>query len=92
MLFQSGVAIAGDAPAHGGTVVHWSYEGDGSPEKWGELQSDFDVCQLGLEHTPIDLRNVIKGDDGSIDYDCKPLPFRILNNGDTIQVEQCLRD
>jgi len=71
--FKAGAAIASDAPAHGGAAAHWSYEGEGSPEKWGELQSDFKVCQLGLEQTPIDLGSGIKGDVGSVDYDYKPL-------------------
>ena len=82
---KAGASIASDAPAHGGAAAHWSYEGDGNPEKWGELQSDFKMCQLGLEQTPIDLGNGIKGDVGSVDYDYKPLPLRIVNNGHTIQ-------
>ncbi len=83
--FKAGAAIASDAPAHGGAAAHWSYEGEGSPEKWGELQSDFKACQLGLEQTPIDLGSGIKGDVGSVDYDYKPLSLRIVNNGHTIQ-------
>ena len=84
---KAGAAIASDAPAHGGAAAaHWSYEGDGAPEKWGELQPDFKVCQLGLEQTPIDLSNGIKGDPDSVDYDYKPSALRIVNNGHTIQV------
>ena len=82
---KAGAAIASDAPAHGGAAPHWSYEGNGNPEKWGELQSDFKMCQLGLEQTPIDLSDGIKGDVGSVDYAYKPLPLRIVNNGHTIQ-------
>jgi len=84
---KAGAAIASDAPAHGGAAAaHWSYEGDGAPEKWGELQPDFKVCQLGLEQTPIDLSNGIKGDPDSVDYDYKSSALRIVNNGHTIQV------
>ena len=84
---KAGVAIASDVPAHGSAVAaHWSYEGDGNPEKWGDLQSDFKMCQLGLEQTPIDLNSGIKGDVGSVDYDYKPLPLRLVNNGHTIQL------
>ena len=84
---KAGAAIALDAPAHGGAVgAHWSYEGEGGPEKWGELQPDFKVCQLGLEQTPIDLGNGIKGDVGSVEYDYKPVALRIVNNGHTIKV------
>ncbi len=81
-----GIAVASDKPAHGGAAApHWSYEGEGNPAKWGELQSDFKMCQLGLEQTPIDLSSGIKGDVGAVDYDYKPLPLRIVNNGHTIQ-------
>lgn len=83
---KAGVAISSDKPAQKGAAApHWSYQGDGNPAKWGELQPDFKMCQLGLEQTPIDLGNAIKGDAGSIDYDYKPLPLRLVNNGHTIQ-------
>ena len=83
---KAGVTMASDKPSpDGATQPHWSYEGDGRPEKWGELRSDFRTCQLGLEQTPIDLGNGIKGDVGSVDYDYKPSPLRIVNNGHTIQ-------
>jgi len=85
--FKAGAAIASDVPTHGdGTATHWSYEGEGGPEKWGALQADFKVCQLGLEQTPINLSGGMKGDAGSVDFEYKPLPLRILNNGHTIQV------
>ena len=41
---KAGVSIASDAPVNGGAAAHWSYEGVGNPEKWGELQSDFKMC------------------------------------------------
>ena len=45
---KAGVASASDAPPHGSAAAaHWSYQGDGNPEKWGELQSDF---KLSLIH------------------------------------------
>ena len=85
--FKVGAAFGSEEPAHKGAAApHWSYEGEGSPEHWGALQADFKVCQLGLEQTPIDLSRGIKGDVGAVDYDYKPLPLRILNNGHTIQV------
>jgi carbonic anhydrase len=84
---KAGGAIASDTPGHGSAAAaHWSYEGEGGPEKWGELQSDFKVCQLGLEQTPIDLGSGIKGDPDSVEYDYKRLALRIVNNGHTIQV------
>jgi carbonic anhydrase len=86
---KAGAAIA-ETAAHGGpgpnAAAHWSYEGAAGPEKWGDLQADFKVCQLGVEQTPIDLSGGIKGDVGSVEYDYKPLPLRVVNNGHTIQV------
>jgi len=81
----AGASFAENA-AHGGHGVHWSYDGDGAPEKWGDLQSDYKVCKLGAEQTPIDLAAGIKGEPGAARHDYKPMPLRIVNNGHTIQV------
>ncbi|RED21409.1 carbonic anhydrase [Rhodopseudomonas thermotolerans] len=74
-----------EGAGHGGGV-HWSYEGEGAPDKWGDLQSDYKVCRLGAEQTPIDLVGGIKGEPGTARHDYKPMPLRIVNNGHTIQV------
>jgi carbonic anhydrase len=79
-----GTASGAGASAH--AAPHWSYEGKTGAEHWGELQPDFKVCQLGLEQTPIDLVNGMKGDAAAVALDYKPLPLRIVNNGHTIQV------
>ncbi len=86
---KAGASLAA-AGAHGGAdpkaAAHWSYEGEAGPQNWGDLQADFKVCKLGVEQTPIDLSGGIKGDAGSVEFDYKPLPLRIVNNGHTIQV------
>jgi len=84
--FKIGAAAA-ESGQHGiPGAPHWTYEGAQGPEHWGELQADFRVCQLGLEQTPIDLTGGLQGNPGSVRYDYKPLPLRIVNNGHTIQV------
>ena len=70
----------------GHSAPHWSYAGDTGAEHWGELQPDFKVCQLGLEQTPIDLTNGMKGEAAAVALDYKPLALRMINNGHTIQV------
>ena len=75
--------------AHGSAAhaaPHWSYTGNTGPEHWADLRPDFKVCQLGLEQTPIDVANGIKGDAGAAALDYKPMPLQIVNNGHTIQV------
>lgn len=35
--------------------VHWAYEGDEGPDRWGELSADFTTCSTGTAQSPIDL-------------------------------------
>jgi carbonic anhydrase len=72
------------ADAHAGP--HWSYEGEGGPENWGELSADFRVCSLGMEQTPIDLKRTIRAETGAVEPAFRQMPLTILNNGHTIQV------
>lgn len=85
-----GARIAGASePAHAAgaqAAPHWSYAGETGAERWGDLQPDFKVCKLGLEQTPIDLTDAMKGDAAAVALDYKPLALRVVNNGHTIQV------
>lgn len=65
---------------------HWDYEGAGAPDKWGQLQADFRACDLGLQQSPIDLRDARPASMESIDLTFVEMPLRVLNNGHTIQV------
>ncbi len=81
-------AMAQAAPhgAAGTTAPHWGYQGEASPEHWGELSPDFKVCQLGLEQSPVDLANDITAGLDGVEPAYRPIPLRIINNGHTIQV------
>jgi len=81
-------AAAGDGHAAASArPPHWSYEGEAGPGRWGELSPDFKACQLGVEQTPIDLKNPITAELGkAVDVAYQSRRFRILNNGHTIQV------
>jgi carbonic anhydrase len=92
-----GCCLAGLPGAHGsekahskdmlGHTPHWSYEGDGAPEKWGELSADFRSCQLGTEQTPINLDGGIKAQfDSPFSLDYAAVGGDVINNGHTIQV------
>lgn len=70
---------------HGG-APHWTYEGEGGPEHWGELSADFRVCELGLEQTPIDLVRGVSASLAQVNPEFQDMPLTILNNGHTIQV------
>lgn len=74
------------APGADAHAPHWSYEGNGGPQNWGQLQADFRVCDLGLEQTPIDLKAATRAEVGLVEPNFREIPLTILNNGHTIQV------
>lgn len=76
----------GAAPGAAHAAPHWTYAGETGPERWGQLQPNFKVCQLGLEQTPIDLGDGMKGDAAAVSLAYQLLALRIVNNGHTIQV------
>jgi carbonic anhydrase len=79
-----GAATGGKAAA--GHAPHWGYDGEGAPAHWGELQADFRVCDLGTEQSPVDLRNGVRADVGTVEPTFHDMPLVVLNNGHTIQV------
>lgn len=66
--------------------IHWSYEGMGGPENWGKLDPKNSLCSSGTRQSPIDIRDGIKVDLEPIRFDYRPAPFRIVDNGHTVQV------
>lgn len=73
------------APA-AGHAAHWSYGGDGGPETWGQLKPEFATCATGSRQSPIDIRSGVKVDLEPIQFDYRPSPFGVIDNGHTIQV------
>lgn len=67
--------------------VHWSYEGETGPSRWGDLTEEFATCAAGTRQSPIDLADPRSLDLPDVVFDYRPSPARILNNGHTVQVE-----
>jgi carbonic anhydrase len=74
---------AAHAAGHG---AHWSYNGDGGPEQWGQLKPEFSACSTGTRQSPIDIRSGVKVDLEPIQFDYRPVSFSVVDNGHTIQV------
>ena len=72
----------------GEAEVHWGYEGDTGPDRWGGLDPSFAVCDTGLEQSPIDLAGAIPSDadDGGLDIRWQATEWEIVDNGHTIQI------
>jgi carbonic anhydrase len=73
------------AAAHGS---HWTYVGTTGPGHWSEMDEKFHTCKLGQTQSPIDIRDpdVQKATLPPIEFDYKPSPLKIVDNGHTIQV------
>lgn len=85
------LAVRESRTTHGGGAhhdIHWSYEGEGGPENWARLDAKNTLCATGQRQSPIDIREGIRVDLEAIKFDYKPSPFRIIDNGHTIQVAQ----
>jgi carbonic anhydrase len=69
-----------------GHDIHWSYEGDGGPARWGKIDAANAKCDTGERQSPIDIRDGIRVDLEPVLFDYKPVRFNVIDNGHTIQV------
>jgi carbonic anhydrase len=74
-----------DAQEHAAHDVHWAYDGEGGPARWGELKPEFATCARGERQSPIDIRGGLRVDLEPIKFDYRPVPFGVVDNGHTIQ-------
>ena len=78
------------AAAHGGGHdIHWSYEGAGGPQSWGQLKPEFNTCASGQRQSPIHIEeaNTLQGPAEAIQFNYQPSNGTVVNNGHTIQVD-----
>ena len=79
LMMLSPVILAGDRAAH------WSYEGEGGPEHWGELSEDYIMCSKGRNQSPIDLSRVVDAELPELEFEYYSATVDEVNNGHTIQ-------
>ena len=79
---RSGPTHAG-VPAQAG---HWEYGGANGPESWGRMNPEFAKCSSGMRQSPIDIRDGIKVELDPVRFDYRPSGFRVIDNGQTVQV------
>ncbi|MES2221829.1 MAG: carbonic anhydrase family protein [Acidobacteriota bacterium] len=81
-----GLTAAGGTQEHQSSAHTWDYGAARGPSHWGELEPEFAPCKTGHRQSPIDIRNPQKADLPSIQFDYKPSPLNIVDNGHTIMV------
>ena len=64
-------------------AVHWDYEGEMGPEHWGK---EFPTCGKGKSQAPLNIKGPFEKVRFAVVPDYKPGPLKIINNGNTIQV------
>src|SRR5262245_6682791 len=85
-------AASAIAASHGhhqaGHAPHWSYDGEGGPEHWADLDASFKECKVGHLQSPIDIpaATIKLSQLDPIGFDYKPTPLRIVDNGHTVMV------
>jgi carbonic anhydrase len=64
----------------------WDYSGSHGPSHWGNLKPEFAACREGHRQSPIDIRSPQRADLPALEFDYKPSPLHIVDNGHTIMV------
>jgi carbonic anhydrase len=64
----------------------WDYGESRGPSHWGELKPEFALCKSGHRQSPIDIRNPRKVDLPPVQFDYRPSPLHIIDNGHTIMI------
>ncbi|MHA1036779.1 carbonic anhydrase [Enterobacter ludwigii] len=67
---------------------HWSYEGEGAPEHWGELDEAYKTCQSGMNQSPINIESTANAHLSPLQTHYIDGPVTLTNNGHTIQASE----
>jgi len=83
---QHAPAPAKAAAAH---EIHWSYEGEGGPQAWGQLKPEYRTCGTGKRQSPVHIEEsmTLQGPAEPIRFAYQPSNGTVINNGHTIQVD-----
>lgn len=80
------LSAGGGAQEHQNTGHTWDYSTMRGPSHWGDLEPEFASCKKGHRQSPIDIREARKADLSPIQFDYRPSPLNIVDNGHTIMI------
>jgi carbonic anhydrase len=63
----------------------WSYTGDGSPEHWGDLSSEYALAKTGKQQSPIDISGAVATNLPTIQFAYHPSKIDLVYNGHTVE-------
>jgi len=67
------------------SASQWGYEGEGSPEHWSEVSPENQLCQKGMNQSPINIDKTLKAHINPLKNTYTQGPVSIINNGHTVQ-------
>ncbi|WP_353929552.1 carbonic anhydrase family protein [Okeanomitos corallinicola TIOX110] len=67
-------------------IPNWSYSGDTNPNQWGKISSEFSLCEVGKNQSPINIENVQERKSIDLDFNYRPTPLSITDTGYNVQV------
>ena len=77
------------AAISGENFRQWDYE---HPEQWGDIAPEYRVCKTGNHQSPINLNSSVKFDLKPVEIHYRDIPLQIINNGQTIEVDNKLEN
>lgn len=78
--------LCATAGAAAESAHHWGYEGEGGPAKWGELDPANQICSIGVQQSPVDIRSTVSANLFPLQVQWADTADTIINNGHTIQL------
>ena len=70
----------------------WGYSGDIGPANWGKLSPAYAICDLGVNQSPVDIRDTYDTELHSLEFAYNGGSVDIVNNGHTLQVNAAPRN
>ena len=64
---------------------HWSYEGEGSPQHWGEMDEAYKTCQSGMNQSPVNIDSTTNAHLSPLQTHYVDGPVTLTNNGHTFR-------
>lgn len=87
VALASALSSAPNAQEHGDSGAPlWEYQGEAGPNNWGDILAEYALCQTGGRQSPVDLPAGAPTTGASVDFDYRPTPLNVVNNGHTVQV------
>tara|TARA_R110000772_G_scaffold12836_4_gene38519 strand:+ start:1591 stop:2343 length:753 start_codon:yes stop_codon:yes gene_type:complete len=87
-LASIAVAALASVPAHAaGGKTAYDYGAKNGPEHWGQLHSDYAICESGNMQSPVDLAGANATGNVAIAVDYKSGPLAVSNKGLTVQAD-----